>query len=61
MRMTALAVAISLLLALAACERKGGNPPKPVASALEQPAGMVRTLPGDTKMGVEALPGASYG
>jgi hypothetical protein len=34
--MTALAVAISLML-LSACERNGGNPPKPVTSALAVP------------------------
>jgi hypothetical protein len=31
--MTVLVVAVSVLLALAACERKGGNPPKPVTEA----------------------------
>lgn len=35
MKMTALAVAVTIVLALGACERKGGNPPKPVTSALE--------------------------
>ncbi len=38
MRMLALGVAVSLVLALAACERKGGNPPKPVTAVPEAPA-----------------------
>ncbi|WP_280868023.1 hypothetical protein [Herbaspirillum sp. LeCh32-8] len=34
MRMITLVVTVSLALLVAACERKGGNPPKPVTSAL---------------------------
>ncbi|KAF1045072.1 MAG: hypothetical protein GAK35_01526 [Herbaspirillum frisingense] len=41
MKISALAVAVSLTLLLQACERKGGNPPKPVTSVLERPAAMV--------------------
>jgi hypothetical protein len=39
MRMIALGVAVSVVLALSACDRKGGSPPKPVTSALQVPAG----------------------
>lgn len=34
MKMIALAVTVFLMLALGACERRSGNPPKPVVSAL---------------------------
>ncbi len=32
MRTSALAVAIAMMLLLSACERKGGNPPRPMTS-----------------------------
>ncbi|WP_269432160.1 hypothetical protein [Herbaspirillum chlorophenolicum] len=38
MRMSTLAVAIAMMLALSACERKGVNPPKPVTSMQAMPA-----------------------
>lgn len=40
MRTNALAVMVSALLLLQACERQGGNPPKPVAAVLQQVAQM---------------------
>ncbi|BEV15004.1 hypothetical protein HBDW_17920 [Herbaspirillum sp. DW155] len=40
MRTNALILLMSALLLLQACERKGGNPPKPVTSALQTPLRM---------------------